>query len=166
MSDTADSDEEPAVKLFGDPRSKFVERGPDRRTPATTVTPLPSRELSRTAQQPATTGHRSMDPAQAIRLGRGDGVATALSVLGVLVFGTTVITGAIILYNAKNVGAFRNPWDSTRVAIGLAVLAVGIVQSAILVGLSRAVSYLLAILRLRSMDHHESHVTPTGPIGD
>lgn len=157
MTDTAASDDEPAVKLFGDARSKFVERGPDRRRSApgpTTALAATSRDVTpRPGIPPAT--RRTIDPAHAIRLGRGDGVATALSVLGVMVFGVTIIAGTLILYNAKDVGAFSNPWNSTRVAIGLAVVAVGLVQSAILIGLARAVSYLLALLRLRSMDHHQ-----------
>ena len=91
-----------------------------------------------------------MDPAHAVRLGRGDGVATLLMALGLLVFVATIIIGSLILYNAKTVGAFSDPWDSTRVAIGLAVLAIGTVQSALLVGLSRTISYLLANLRYRA----------------
>lgn len=167
MSDTAEFDEEPAIKLFGDPRAKFVERGPDRRIEQTIAPATMSRELlPRPAGPPASSGLRSIDPSHAVRLGRGDGVATALTVLGVMVFGATTIAGTLILYNAKNVGAFSNPWDSTRVAIGLAVLAVGIVQSAILIGLSRAVSYLLAILRLRSIDAQELHSAGSTRNGD
>lgn len=148
MTEAGNVESEP-VKLFGDPRSPLIERGPDRRT----TEPRPHRDVL--PWGPAAPGgevFRGVDPGHAVRIGRGDGVATALAVLGVLVFGSTIVAGGLILYNAKNIGAFRNPWDSTRVAIGLAVLAVGIVQSAILVGLSRAISYLLAGLRLRTRE--------------
>lgn len=151
MSDTVDTGGEPAVKLFGDPRSKFIERGPDRRAAPTTV----SRDLVRATGEP--TG-RQMDPVRAVRAGRGDGVATALAVLGVLLFGASMIVGTLILYNAKDVGAFSNPWNSTRVAIGIAVFAIGIVQSALLIGLSRAISYLLASVRLQTREAGVAHL--------
>lgn len=156
MTDTAASDDEPAIKLFGDPRSKFVERGPDRRRSDTGSSPVlaaTSPEVTPRSATPPSATRRTLEPTHALRLGRGDSVSTVLSVLGVLVFGSTIIAGTLILYNAKDVGAFRNPWNSTRVAIGLAVLAVGIVQSAILIGLSRVTAYLLAILRMRAFDH-------------
>lgn len=155
MSDTAQP-HEPEVKLFGDPQSRFVERGSDRRRSTPTnpdATAVVAADPTVRLPAPGGVTHRSLDPAQAVRLGRGDAVATALSVLGILVLGVTIIVGTLILYNAKNVGAFSNPWDSTRVAIGLAVLAVGIVQSAILIGLSRVTAYLLAILRMRAFEH-------------
>ena len=87
---------------------------------------------------------RHLNSGYALRSGRGDGFATVLMIAGILVLGGTIVAGVLILYNAKSVGAFRNPWDSTRVAIGIAVLAIGIVQAAILLGLSRALSYLAA----------------------
>lgn len=131
MSDVAGGEGE-AVQLFGDPRSKFIERGPDRRS-----TPVESSE----AASPASALGRNHSLASS----RPDDVlSTALAVLGLLVFGAAIIAGALILYNAKSVGAFRNPWDSTRVAIGITVLAVGIVQAAILIGLSRLLSYFAA----------------------
>ena len=131
--------------MFGDPRAHFVERGPERRTPdsdpAAPLTPIsPQQRL-----------HRP-DASSALRLGRGDPIATALLVLGILSFAATIVAGSLILYNAKTVGAFSNPWDSTRVAIGLAVLAIGAVLSALLVGLSRAIAYLLAVFRLRDRE--------------
>ena len=120
------------VQMFGDPRSKFVVRGPDRR--------------SGTAM-----GDPSGDPTPQLGLdphpphaGRSNLMSTALAVLGLLVFGTSIIAGSLILYNAKTVGAFSNPWNSTRVAISLAVFALGIVLSAILLGLSRVLTLLLA----------------------
>ena len=131
MSDVAGGEGE-AVQLFGDPRSKYIERGPDRRS-----TPVESSE----AASPAL----ALGTDHSLASSRPDDVlSTALAVLGLLVFGAAIIAGALILYNAKSVGAFRNPWDSTRVAIGITVLAVGIVQAAILIGLSRVLSYFAA----------------------
>lgn len=145
--DGTPADDESGVKLFGDPRSAVVYRGPERRTESVAA----DDHSSPSTAAPPTIRYVESHPT--IRLGRGDGFATFLLVLGVLVFGVTVVAGTLILYNAKNVGAFSNPWDSTRVAIGSAVLAVGTVQAALLVGLSRATSYLLALLRQRSKDH-------------
>lgn len=79
-------------------------------------------------------------------------MAAALMVLAVLVLASTAIAGTLILYNAKAVGAFSNPWDSTRVAIGLAVLALGIVHTALLVGVSRAITYMLGSVRIRECE--------------
>lgn len=149
MSDDADDQlEDPPISLFGDPRSSFVQRGPERR-----VEDAPGARSDLALLAPPI---RHFDPGHALRTGRGDGFATMLMVLGVLVFGASIIAGSLILYNAKNVGAFSNPWDSTRVAIGVSVLAVGVVHSVLLIGLSRVTSYLLAILRMRAR-HHELH---------
>ncbi len=99
-------------------------------------------------------------------------VATALTALGAVSFVTTIVVGSLILYNAKRVGAFSNPWDSTRVAIGLAVLAVGVILSALLVGVSRVIEYLVADLRLRAReveartDEHRLEVPPRAANGD
>lgn len=137
MSDEAGTAGE-AVQLFGDPRSKFIERGPDRR-----LTEDPQTEV------------KSLTPAFALEgvhanIRRNDIAPTAFAVFGLLVFGAAVIAGGLILYNAKSVGAFRNPWDSTRVVIGITVLAVGVVQATILLGLSRVLSYLAADRRRHS----------------
>lgn len=133
------------VKLFGDPRSADVYRGPERRSAATPAASTPSGGASTALPR-----HTEVP---SVGLGRGDGFATFLFVLGTLVLLVTVVVGTLILYNARNVGAFSNPWDSTRVAIGLAVLAVGITQSALLIGLSRVTTYLVVLLRLRARDH-------------
>ena len=155
MSDEAPVPDDVAVRLFGDPLSAVIYRGPERRSPSDPEAGgLSSRDLQ---HLPALTHERHMEPIPTIRTGKGDGYATLLFVLGVTVLVITIGTGSLILYNAKTVGAFSNPWDSTRVALGLAVLAVGIVQSALLVGLSRATSYLLALLRLRSHDLERHH---------
>jgi hypothetical protein len=146
MADNSDElVDDPPVRLFGDPRSALVQRGPERRHDQVITAASP--DLTSLSMK-----SRQIDPGHALRSGRGDGFAAVLMVLGIMVFVATVITSTLILYNAKNVGAFSNPWDSTRVAIGLAVLAVGLVQSVILIGLSRVTSYLLAILRLRQQD--------------
>lgn len=152
---------EPPIKLFGDPRSPLVERGPDRRT----ISAGPSEPVSRSValEQPGV--RRYSEPGHALRSGRGDAVSTGLAVLAVLVFAATVIAGSLILYNAKTVGAFSNPWDSTRVAIGVTVLAVGIVQSALLIGVSRAIAYLLGGLRLRERDLEAQNRARSGPDG-
>ncbi len=131
MTDVAGGEGD-AVQLFGDPRSKYIERGPDRRLGASDA-PAPGEAIPQLG----------VDAGQA-NTPTGDWLSTVLAVLGLFVFGSAIIAGALILYNAKSVGAFRNPWDSTRVAIGIAVLAIGIVQAAILLGLSRALSYLAA----------------------
>lgn len=135
MDDGAGSGDPSQVKLFGDPRSKFVERGPDRRV----AQPSPA-NINGVAAHDAPPHHST----------RSDFLSTALAVLGLLVFGSALITGVLILYNAKTVGALRNPWDSTRVAIGLAVLALGVVQSAVLIGVSRILSMLAADRRRRT----------------
>ena len=135
----ADEDADEPIRLFGDPRASRIERRPERRSswPPDTGEP-PPRSLGAIAAAPAA------------RLGRGDIVATALTALGAVSFVVTIIVGSLILYNAKRVGAFSNPWDSTRVAIGLAVFAVGIILSALLLGVSRVIEYLVADLRLRA----------------
>ena len=129
MSDEAGGDGN-TVQMFGDPRSKFIERGPERRA---AEDPPPEVKDSTPAFV--------LDGIHA-NARRSDVAPTAFAVLGLLVFGAAVIVGGLILYNAKSVGAFRNPWDSTRVAIGITVLAIGMVQAAILLGLSRVLSYL------------------------
>ena len=131
MNDMAGSEGD-AVQLFGDPRSRYIERGPERRISAN-ESPAPGQAIL----------PLGVDAGQA-NAPRSDLLSTVLAVLSLFVFGTAIIAGALILYNAKSVGAFRDPWDSTRVAIGIAVLAIGIIQAAILVGLSRALSYLSA----------------------
>lgn len=149
---TGDGDE---VALFGDPRSALVVRGPDRRRPegeratfdadhAPNHLDLVRGEGEHLAMIP-----RSVGSGRALRLGRGDGFATALNVLGVVVFVSSVVGGALILYNAQDVGAFSDPFNSNRVAIGVAVVGVGVSLSAILVGVARAITYQLATLRLR-----------------
>lgn len=122
------------VRLFGDLQSGFVERGPERR----------SAGPGSATMDGGVVRHAYVHPAS-----RGDVLSTVLAVLGLLVFGTAVIAGGLILHNAKTVGALRNPWDSTRVAIGLAVLAIGVVQSAILIGVSRILSVQAAERRRR-----------------
>lgn len=145
--DGEDQVDDPSGRLFGDPRSAYVQRGPERRAADEAGYVRPP-ELGAQAL-PA----RHLNSGYALRSGRGDGFATVLMIAGILVLGGTIVAGVLILYNAKNVGAFSNPWDSTRVAIGVAVLAVGLVQSVILIGLSRVTSYLLAIMRLRTREH-------------
>lgn len=139
----AENGEDELPRMFGDSRAVFAERGPDRRSAAETTGP-PENPLQPTGIPQL----RQLDPSSAVRLGRGDSVAAVLTGFGVVTFVATVIAGTLILYNAKSVGAFSNPWDSTRVAIGLAVLAVGLILSALLIGVSRAISYLLGVLRL------------------
>ena len=147
--------------MFGDPRAQFAERGPDRRAPDTGSTPHLTPLVSQQRR------HRP-DPSSALRLGRGDHVATALLILGLLSLTATIVAGSLILYNAKTVGAFSNPWDSTRVAIGLAVYAIGIILSALLIGLSRAITYLLAVFRQQARETglHTIAETPLGPTAD
>lgn len=161
------------VKLFGDPRSAMAARGPDRRARTNDddqrAADARSAVLALEIERHHLTTERASGAGRALRLGRGDGFATALNVLGVLVFATSVIAGSIILYNANDVGAFSDPFNSNRVAIGLAVLALGIVHSAILVGVARAITYQLASVRLRLKDgeRHESGPTQLGstPLG-
>lgn len=129
MNDEAGASDDSTVQLFGDPRSKFVERAAERRS---------------VVDDGDITGLGGLPSLPAGRRGRDDGIATALMVLGVMVFGGTVIAGTLILINARDVGAFRNPWNSTRVAIGIAVFAIGLVQSAIVLGLARVLSHLAA----------------------
>lgn len=149
---------EDSIRLFGDPRAQFAERGPDRRSPDTGTTP---HRTPVAQQQPRT----RPDASSALRLGRGDPVATALLVLGLLSLTATIVAGSLILYNAKTVGAFSNPWDSTRVAIGLAVFAIGSILSALLTGLSRALTYLLGVFRQQARDAglHTIAETPLDP---
>ena len=150
----AEADEDPAeeetpAKLFGDPHSQLIERGPERRA----IESAPNGDPAGRGRPLEDNGRRRpSEPGHVLRSGRGDSVATGLIVLAVLVFGSTVIAGTLILYNAKTIGAFSNPWDSTRVAIGVSVLAVGLVQSAILVGVSRVISYLLGTIRVRERE--------------
>lgn len=156
MEPSSDSDDEP-TRLFGDARSPLVQRGPDRRSDSdgtgAHIVAAPSRLMSR------------MDASSAVRLGGGDLVASLLAGFALVTFVATIIGGILILYNAKTNGAFSNPWDSTRVAIGIAVLAIGLVLSALLLGVSRAISYLLASLRLRALDlemHGDDRLTAVG----
>jgi len=146
---------EDPIRLFGDPRAHFVDRGPERRAPDPDVAPLHTPLSSQLH-------HPRPDASSALRVGRGDPVATALLVLGVLSFAATIVAGSLILYNAKTVGAFSNPWDSTRVAIGIAVFAIGTVLSALLIGTSRAITYLLAVFRQRAREM-ERHTTVEAP---
>ena len=148
---------EDPIRLFGDPRAHFIDRGPERRTPDPDVAPLHT-PLS------AQLHHHRPDASRALRVGRGDPVATALLVLGALSFTATLVAGSLILYNAKTVGAFSNPWDSTRVAIGIAVFAIGTILSALLIGTSRAITYLLAVFRQRAREM-ERHTTAEAPSG-
>lgn len=138
------------IALFGDPRSPLVQRGPDRRRshPVEPSTQLEIEAL-RLEVERLTATHHSTGPGRALRLGRGDGFATALNVLGLLVFVGTLIVSSLIFYNAQNVGAFSDPWDSSRVAIGCAVLSLGLVHAAVLIGVARAITYQLATLRLK-----------------
>lgn len=162
MSDApaAPTTDEP-VKLFGDPHVGHVVRGPDRRSGdanhASTSAGAPA--TGRSAEQWAArfeadhlAGHRG-DAVRALRIGGGDTVATLLHVGGFLLLGLTLVMSGIIFSNAKNVGAFSDPWNSNRVAIGFAVLAVGLIDSAILIGLARVISFQLATLRLTLRAH-------------
>ncbi|MFN8052111.1 MAG: hypothetical protein U0Q22_11775 [Acidimicrobiales bacterium] len=169
---SAEADEAP-IKLFGDPRSAHVQRGPERRSTDRPNVDHAAADLAAEAHldqlradndRYAALAMRSPAAARALRLGRGDGFATALNLLGGLVFGASVIAGAVILYNARSVGAFSNPWNSNRVAIGLAVLGVGISQAAMLVGLARVLTYQLATvrLRLRELDNPGTTSSPNG----
>ena len=145
-------DDEP-VKLFGDPRSALATRGPERRVrsddddhrAAEARAALVALEIERHHLLTV----RPFGAGRALRLGRGDGFATALNILSFVVFAISLGVGVIILYNAKDVGAFSDPFNSNRVAIGLAVLALGLIHAAILAGVSRAITYQLASLRLK-----------------
>ena len=152
------------VKLFGDPRASHVTRGPERR--ASKVIEGAHAETHLEIIRGDGDHHpsvipRSPGPGRALRLGRGDGFATSLNALGVLVLSGSIIAGCVILYNAKNVGAFSDPWNSDRVAIGLAVLGVGISLGALLLGVARAITYQLATLRLKM--HELDHAAATHP---
>lgn len=153
--------DESEVALFGDPRSaEHVARGPDRRASHRPEVAEPAPEALHTDEHHIAVVPRSPTPGRALRLGRGDGWATALTTLGIIVFAASVISGGLILNNAQAVGAFSDPWNSNRVAIGLAVLGVGISQAALLIGVARAITYQLATLRLKmyELDHAgESH---------
>lgn len=143
------------IALFGDPRSAHVVRGPDRRRndaerPQFDVAHAPNHlDIVRGEGDHHVVVPRTTGPGRALRLGRGDGFATALNILAVVLFASSLIGGSLILYNAQDVGAFSDPLNSNRVAIGLAVLGVGIALSALLAGVARAITYQLATLRLR-----------------
>lgn len=151
----APTDDDEDVALFGDPRSAYVDRGPDRRRSSGERPPFDAEhapnhlEIVRGEGDHIAVISRSTGTARALRLGRGDGFATALNLLGVVVFAASIVGGGLILYNAQDVGAFSDPLNSNRVAIGLAVLGVGVSLAAILVGVARAITYQLATLRLR-----------------
>lgn len=157
----ADEDVDEPIRLFGDPRAAQIERRPERRS-----------SWPPDASEPQRRPLGAIAAAPVARLGRGDIVATALTALGAVSFVVTIIVGSLILYNARRVGAFSNPWDSTRVAIGLAVFAVGIILSALLLGVSRVIEYLVADLRLRAhevetrSDEHRAEVPPRAANGD
>jgi len=146
VNEPSDHTEAEPVRMFGDPLSAFVQRGPDRRASSEDIN---VEALRREIDLHLTAAHRKAGPGRAARLGHGDGYAMALNILALIVFVVTIVAGTVILYNAKDVGAFANPWDSSRVAIGLVVLGVGIVHSAILLGVARAITYQLAALRLK-----------------
>lgn len=146
MSDETASLGEVAVKMFGDPRSVDVYRGPERRDEGAGSAVATRRQ----GEGPSPVVISTEVPS--VGLGRGDGFATFLFGLAVVVVLVTVVIGTLILFNARNQGAFRNPWDSTRVAIGLAVLAVGTIQSVLLFAASRIMTYLVVLLRLRTRD--------------
>lgn len=159
------SDEE--IALFGDPRSAQVVRGPDRRRgdhdgdrPLFDAAHAPNHlDIVRGEGDHHVIISRAAGPGRALRLGRGDGFAATLTILGVVLFVASVVSGALILYNAQDVGAFSDPLNSNRVAIGFAVLGVGIALSALLVGLGRAITYLLATLRLRLHELDQASAT-------
>lgn len=150
--DTVEGAAEEPIKMFGDPRSAFVQRGPDRRRTVTPTDEATVEAIRREIEQHLSAAARNRGRVSAVRSGRGDAYSTALSALGVVVFLVSVVAGSIILYNAKSVGAFSDPWDSSRVAIGLVVLGLGIVHAAILLGVARAITYQLAALRLRQRE--------------
>lgn len=148
-----DADDDSPVKLFGDPRSAVLTRGPDRRAKQerdeTSVADARAAMLALELERHHLAALRPFGVGRALRLGRGDGFATALNVLGMLVFAGSLVAGVLILNNAQDVGAFSNPWNSNRLAIGIAVLALGFTHSAILIGVARAITYQLASLRLK-----------------
>lgn len=160
---TSDDADEP-VKLFGDPRSGHVRRGPDRRVapdPLASDAAVPDNHVPDNhvpegvradGEWHIYTAGRHHDFGRALRLGRGDSWATALNVLGMIVLVVSVVAGVLILNNAQDVGAFDDPFNSNRVAIGISVLGLGIVHAAILIGVARAITYQLAGLRLRLRD--------------
>lgn len=148
-SDSASADE--PIRMFGDPRSALVTRGPERR--ATLVRHLAAEPGHDHPHDP----DHNVTPARGLRLGKGDGFATALNFLGILVFIASTVMGAIILYNANHYGALSDPLDSNRVAIGLAVLALGWVHSAVLIGVARALTYQLASLRVKLLESNRDH---------
>jgi len=147
-------------KLFGEGRT-FVERGQDRRSIAVehaAATATRAHVEAVRHDPPAfVAGSRAHEADRALRLGRGDALASGLTALGVLVFVVTIVAGTIILNNARDVGAFSNPWNSNRVAIGLGVLAFGIIHTALLLGVARAIAYQRASARLqmRAYEHAE-----------
>lgn len=161
-SDAAEPDDDTPIRMFGDPRSEFVQRGPDRRRTVAAPTPVPvehHEEHVIRLEAEHLPPHRG-DSARALRIGRGDAIATILNVAGFLLFGATLVMSAIIFSNAKNVGAFSDPWNSNRVAIGFAVLALGLIDSALLIGVARVISYQLATLRLklRALEHEQHSI--------
>ncbi|MCO5312176.1 MAG: hypothetical protein M9952_04465 [Microthrixaceae bacterium] len=124
------------VRLFGDPRSGLI----DRRSPGT---PTP---------EGAAMARRATDIDSGVRLNRGTGFATFLLVSGWLLFGATLIAGGLIIYNAQEVGAFSNPWNSTRLAVGIAVLSIGLTQSILMIALSLVMTQLQTLMRFRFRD--------------
>lgn len=95
---------------------------------------------------------RATDIDSGVRLNRGTGFATFLLVSGWLLFGATLIAGGLIIYNAQEVGAFSNPWNSTRLAVGIAVLSIGLTQSILMIALSLVMTQLQTLMRFRFRD--------------
>lgn len=119
---------EPPIKRVGDLRLSTIERcsGPS--------------EALRVRKHP--------DQGHILRSDSGVAVANGLAVLSVIVLASTV-TGALILYNAKNAGALRSPWDMARVAFGVAAPSTGIVNWALLIGLTRVITFQSGRVRVR-----------------
>lgn len=137
------------VKMFGDPRSALITRGPDRRV-AHRATDSAAAPPAAALPSSAAALIRAPRTSRAIRLGGGDTVGAMLWFLGILVLIAAAMFGTLILVNARSLGAFSNPWNSNRVAIGLTVYALGSVHGALLIGVSRAITYHRAAFRMLS----------------
>lgn len=137
------------VKMFGGPRPAVIARGPDRRVNQRRREPFDSLPFDRVPSSAAPV-MRAPTTTHAVRLGGGDSVAEIMWFLGILVLIATVMFGTLILVNARIGTDFSNSWNSNRVAIGLTVFTLGAVHGALLIGVSRAITYHRAAFRLLS----------------